>query len=108
MQSAVRPSSDYVEDYHVLQGAREERFNRAFRRALSHSGVPVECSKSEAGVGQQELNVYYSDALTMADRHAVYKSCVVPAPAPSSQPSLRAGPFLIILIFSPYFFPPDA
>ncbi len=69
-------SSDYVEDYHTLQGAREERFNQAFRRYLRKSGVPVECSKSEAGVGQQELNVLYSDALTAADRHAVYKMCL--------------------------------
>ena len=39
------------------------------------SGIPVECSKGEWGKGQHELNVRYSDILTMADRHAVFKQC---------------------------------
>ena len=72
----LKPTSAYIEDYHILQGTREERFNGSFRRHLSRSGVPVECSKSEAGIGQQELNVIYTDALSMADRHVVYKMSV--------------------------------
>jgi len=71
--SKMRPSSDVVQDYHILQGGREEKFNQAFRRHLTMSGVPVEGSKGEAGHGQQELNLVYCDALTMADRHVVYK-----------------------------------
>ena len=35
----------------------------------------MECSKGEWGKGQHELNVRYSDILTMADRHAVFKQC---------------------------------
>jgi glutamine synthetase len=35
----------------------------------------VECSKGEWGKGQHELNVRYADALTMADRHVVFKQC---------------------------------
>jgi glutamine synthetase len=66
----------YLEDYHVLQGTREEKVNGAFRRHLAHSGIPVECSKGEWGKGQHELNVRYSDILTMADRHAVFKQCL--------------------------------
>ena len=33
------------------------------------AGVPVENSKGEADAGQEEINVQYTDALTMADRH---------------------------------------
>ena len=65
----------YLEDYHVLQGTREEKLNGAVRRHLAQSGIPVECSKGEWGKGQHELNVRYAGALTMADRHAVFKQC---------------------------------
>lgn len=65
----------YIEDYHMLQGTREEHFNGALRRHLRDSGVPVENSKGEWGLGQHELNIRYADALTMADRHAIYKQC---------------------------------
>jgi glutamine synthetase len=58
----------YLEDYHVLQGTREEKLNGAVRRHLAQSGIPVECSKGEWGKGQHELNVRYTDILTMADR----------------------------------------
>lgn len=70
------PASWYIEDYHVLQGTREEAFNGAARRHLKQSGVPVENSKGEWGLGQHELNVRYSDVLTMADRHVIYKQCL--------------------------------
>jgi glutamine synthetase len=65
----------YDEDYSLLQGSRGERLNGAIRRHLRDSGVPVETSKGEAGIGQHELNVRYSELLTMADRHVVYKQC---------------------------------
>lgn len=66
----------YIEDYHALQGAREEFFNGAVRRHLKASGIPVENSKGEWGPGQHELNVRYADVLTMADRHTIYKQCL--------------------------------
>jgi len=65
----------YLEDYHILQGTREETLNGAVRRHLSQSGIPVECSKGEWGKGQHELNVRYAGALTMADRHVIFKQC---------------------------------
>jgi len=65
----------YFEDYHILQGTREEVLNAAARKHLSESGVPVEFSKGEWGPGQHELNIRYAPALTMADRHAIYKQC---------------------------------
>lgn len=63
----------YIEDYHLLQGARVEPYVGAARRALKASEIPVENSKGEAATGQHELNIRYSDALTMADRHVVMK-----------------------------------
>jgi glutamine synthetase len=65
----------YLEDYHVLQGTREEGINGAVRRHLSRSGIPVEGSKGEWGKGQHELNLRFADALTMADRHVILKQC---------------------------------
>jgi glutamine synthetase len=72
----LQPFGWYIEDYHLLQATREEGLNGAFRRHLARSGVPVETTKGEWGRGQHELNVRYADALTMADRHVVYKQCV--------------------------------
>lgn len=70
------PAGWYLEDYHILQGTRTEGFTAAARRHLKHSGVPVENSKGEWGLGQHELNIRYAEALTMADRHVVYKQCL--------------------------------
>ena len=66
----------YSEDYHILQGTRNEAFTAAVRHHLKSSGVPVESSKGEYGTGQHELNVRYGGALEMADRHAIYKQCL--------------------------------
>lgn len=63
----------YIEDYHMLQGTKEESFNAALRRHMENSGIPVESTKGEWGPGQHELNVRYADALEMADRHTIYK-----------------------------------
>ena len=46
---------------------------RAVRRHLSASGIPVENSKGEWGRGQHEMNIRYTDVLGMADRHTVMK-----------------------------------
>jgi glutamine synthetase len=73
---ALEPAGWYLEDYHVLQGTRVEPFNAAARRHLQQSGVPVETSKGEWGLGQHELNVRYAEVLDMADRHCVYKQCL--------------------------------
>jgi glutamine synthetase len=69
----LRPMGTYNEDYHILQGTKEEELVGAIRRHLDQSGVPVENSKGEAGLGQQEINLRYSEALTQADRNVIYK-----------------------------------
>jgi glutamine synthetase len=72
----LEPAGWYLEDYHLLQGARTEDFHAAVRRHLKGSGVPVETSKGEWGRGQHEINVRYAAVLEMADRHAVFKQCL--------------------------------
>ena len=72
----LRANGQYLEDYHLLQGTRSEPLNAAARRALQESGIPVECTKGEWGLGQHELNLRYTDVLGMADRHTLYKQCL--------------------------------
>ncbi len=72
----LQPMGWYVEDYHILQGTREEKYVAQARHHLKHSGIPVENSKGEWGHGQHELNVRYAESLIMADRHAVFKQCL--------------------------------
>ncbi len=74
--SGLEPMGWYLEDYHILQGTREEPFTAAVRRHLKQSGIPVESSKGEWGLGQHELNIRYAEALTMADRHSLMKHCL--------------------------------
>lgn len=68
------PVSAYNEDYHIFQTTKEEDVMRAIRNGLEGANVPVENSKGEADAGQEEINVRYADALTMADRHAIIKN----------------------------------
>ncbi|MDJ0925137.1 MAG: glutamine synthetase family protein [Acidimicrobiia bacterium] len=74
--AGLRPVGWYIEDYHLLQGAREEPYNRSIRRHLSRSGIPVETSKGEWGRGQHEMNIRYAEILDMADRHVLMKQCM--------------------------------
>ena len=66
----------YIEDYHIFQTTKEEGLMRAIRNGMDAAGIPVEFSKGEWGPGQAELNLRYTDALEMADRHAIYKNGV--------------------------------
>ncbi|MFQ5639025.1 MAG: glutamine synthetase family protein [bacterium] len=72
----LEPVGKYIEDYHILQGTKEEFVIGEIRHHLDRSGVPVEFSKGEWGPGQQEINLRYADFLEMADRHAIYKHAV--------------------------------
>ncbi len=69
----LNTGGSYIEDYHILQGTKEEPLVGAIRKHLESSGVPVEFSKGEWGPGQQEINLRYSEALIQADRNAIYK-----------------------------------
>jgi glutamine synthetase len=72
----LTPYSSFIEDYHLLQGTKEEFLVRAIRNGMDGAGVPIEFSKGEWGPGQQEINLHYSDFLEMADRHVLYKQGV--------------------------------
>ena len=72
--SDLNTAGHYIEDYHIFQTTKEETVMRAIRNGLEGAEIPVENSKGEWGPGQEEINVRYSDALQMADRHAILKN----------------------------------
>jgi len=69
----LQPIGGRIEDYHILQGTKEEFLVGDIRSHLERSGIPVESSKGEWGPGQQEIGLRYADPLEMADRHLLYK-----------------------------------
>jgi glutamine synthetase len=70
----LTPSVPYILDYHILATSYDEPFIRAVRNGMQAAGIKVENSKGEAWPGQQEINFRYSDAVTMADNHTIYKN----------------------------------
>ncbi len=70
----LTPHTSTIEDYQLLQTAREEYILRRIRNEMVGADIPVEFSKGEAGRGQHEVNVTYDEALTAADRHLVFKN----------------------------------
>tara|TARA_R110002111_G_scaffold35901_5_gene70131 strand:+ start:1 stop:1185 length:1185 start_codon:yes stop_codon:yes gene_type:complete len=68
--------SAYNEDYHIFQTTKEESLMRKVRNGLQAAGIEVENSKGEASAGQAEINVSYSDGLTMADNHVLLKNAI--------------------------------
>ena len=63
-------------DYNLLQSAEDEWFVGLLRRGLDRFGVPIEASKTEWGLGQQEITMDHAAALEMADRHVLFKHSV--------------------------------
>ena len=72
--TCLTPSVPYILDYHILATTYDEPLLRAIRNGMHAAGMRVETSKGEAWPGQQEVNFRFSDALTMADNHAIYKN----------------------------------
>ena len=70
----LTPSVPYILDYHILATTYDEPLLRQIRNGMQGAGIRVESSKGEAWPGQQEINFRFSDALTMADNHVVYKN----------------------------------
>ena len=62
----LQPSGDYVEDYHILQISRDESLIRQIRNGMEGAAIPVEFSKGEWGMGQQEIALSFDEALEMA------------------------------------------
>jgi glutamine synthetase len=72
----LRPANLYNTDYSLVGTARLEPLIRKIRNGMTGAGMTVENSKGECNLGQHEINFRYSDALAMADNHAVYKNGV--------------------------------
>ncbi|MEA2368494.1 MAG: glutamine synthetase [Thermoleophilaceae bacterium] len=70
----LQPGNDYNVDYSMLGTARVEPLIRRIRNSMMGAGMRVENSKGECNFGQHEINFRYSDALSAADDHAVYKN----------------------------------
>jgi glutamine synthetase len=70
----LTPSVPYILDYHILASTYDEPLLRQIRNGMYGAGIRVETSKGEAWPGQQEINFRYTDAVTMADNHVVYKN----------------------------------
>lgn len=68
--------SNYRSDYQMTQSGRDEWFIAQLRNGLNDFGVPIESSKPEWGLGQQEVTLDYTTALEMADRHVLFKYAV--------------------------------
>ena len=70
------PTTIVHADYTVQQVNAWEPFFRSLRNALDASGLDVEMSQGEWGLGQWEINLTYADALDMCDRHTIFKLAV--------------------------------
>ncbi|MFC5995370.1 glutamine synthetase family protein [Pseudonocardia hispaniensis] len=66
-------TSGYRGDYQILQSSRDEWFIRQIRTLMPQFGIPVESSKTEWGLGQQEITLDYCATMEMADRHLLFK-----------------------------------
>jgi glutamine synthetase len=64
----------YNVDYSILGTTMVEDVLRPIRLGMAGAGISVEDSKGECNFGQHEVNFRYSDALSMADNHSVYKN----------------------------------
>src|SRR3984957_11671606 len=72
----LEPLSYYRSDYHILQSTKDDWIISKIRNGMNAAGIEVEFSKSEWGLGQQEVNLRYTHTLEMADRHLLYKNGV--------------------------------
>jgi glutamine synthetase len=70
----LEPANPYNVDYSVFGTTIVEDVIRPIRLGMAGAGIPVEDSKGECNFGQHEVNFRFSDALTMADNHVIYKN----------------------------------
>jgi len=69
----LEPANLYNVDYSMVGTARVEPLIRRIRNSMTGAGMRVENSKGECNFGQHEINFRFSDALSTADDHAIYK-----------------------------------
>ena len=71
--AGITPVGGFSQDYHIFQTTKEEAVMRPLRNHLVAAGIEVECTKGEAEMGQEELNLRYGPALLCADQHTIAK-----------------------------------
>ena len=69
----LEPTTLSPADYAIYEGEAYEPFFTDLRHRLQASGIDLEASQGEWGLGQWETTLRYSDPLAMADRHVLYK-----------------------------------
>ena len=70
------PVTDRASTYGVAQGGQAGAVLRAIRYHAAEFGLPLAGTTFEAGAGQYEINLAYSDVLTAADEAFLYKYAV--------------------------------
>jgi glutamine synthetase len=70
----LTPANLYNIDYSLLGTARIEPLLRRIRNDMAGAGLTPESAKGECNYGQQEISFRYTDALTCADQHVIYKN----------------------------------
>ena len=63
-------------DYQIFQTQLDEPLMQRVRTEISRSVVLIEGSMGECSPGQQELNLRYTEALALADAHALAKMAI--------------------------------
>ncbi|MDQ1292390.1 MAG: glutamine synthetase [Actinomycetota bacterium] len=72
--SSLTPTNRYSTDHSVIGTSRVEPLLRDLRNAMYAAGLSVQCARGERNRGQHELVFAYTDLLTAADHHAIYKT----------------------------------
>lgn len=68
--------SNNLEDYQIYETTKEEFMLKDIRNFMQQAGLKIEFSKGEAGKGQHEINITYTNALECADNHLFFKNGV--------------------------------
>ena len=70
----LTPSSPHLLDYNVLAASSDEPFVRTVRTRMRAAGIEIENTRDGASPGQHRISFRFTDALSMADNHAIYKN----------------------------------
>jgi len=69
----LTPANLYNVDYSMLGTSKVEPLLRRIRTEMAGAGLRPESAKGECNLGQHEIAFRYTDALTTADNHSIYK-----------------------------------
>lgn len=69
----LTPSAPGVHTYNLYRGTLAEPLMGDLRRSMAQYGVPIEACNNEAGPGQFEISLRYTDAMSAADQAMLYK-----------------------------------